>query len=229
MGYPYATVARLYDFLKAEAIVGSARAVTGLDPSTDRFRSPGHGLNQGDVLRWELGGDRLGGTPALPSPLSEYVVYYALPASGDLFAVSLTEGGNALDVTTAGTGLLSFVVDIEASLLRHINRNASRINRCLAARGVVLPLVGDYLDLESLVLRLTAWPVLLARGYTSGRTVDPDQDYKVLWTNAEEELDDLCDETVPLPPGLPVGAVTGRLATSWDMNAREWTPEGGGI
>lgn len=229
MGYPYATPQSFYDFLHAEAIVGSARVVKAVDAASDRFLSPGHGLVAGDVLRFELGAASFGGTPALPSPISAFTVYYALPASSDLFSVALTSGGSAVDVTSTGTGLLAFVLDIEASIARHIARAASAVDACLERRGVILPLVGDFPWIESLVIRLCVWPVLLARGYTAGRTVDPDQDYKILYQRACEEFDDLCSGKAPLPSGLPVGALAGLPATSWDLNQRGWTPRGGGI
>ena len=227
MGYPYATLQSFYDFLKAEAIVCSARRVTGVDSATNRFRVPGHGFTTGDAIRFELGEAAYGGTASLPSPLSEFVVYYVTIASSDLFTVSLTDGGAAVDITTAGVGLLSCILDLSASITRHLTRNASRVDKCLLAQGVELPLVGDFPDIDSLVCRLTAWPVLLARGYTSGRQVDPDQDYKVLWTDAEEELSDLCSGDGPLPSGVEASSAAS-LAEAHDENARGWTPDGDG-
>jgi hypothetical protein len=229
MGYPYAAARNFYDYLKAEAIVNSARRVVAVDPSTNRLLVPGHGLTSGDALRVELGDAPLGDTAALPSPLSAFTPYYALVASSDLIAVASSSGGSAIDITTAGTGLLSIVVDMEASLNRVLASNASRLDSCLARRGVELPLVGDFPALASLVVRLSAWWILLARGYTSGRQVDPDQDYKLLSKDAEDELSDLCaGKPSDLLAGLPIAA-TATKSSVWDLNARGWTPDGGGI
>lgn len=228
MGYPYATAQSFYDYLKAEAIVGSARRVVSVDPTTNRLLIPGHGLISGDVLRVKLEDTRHGGTATLPSPLSEFTPYCALVASGDLIALAASSGGSAIDITTAGTGI-SIVVDMTASIERVLASNASRLDACLARRGVALPLVGDFPALTSLVCRLSAWWLLLARGYTAGRQVDPDQDYKLLSKDAEEELSDLCaGKPSDLLAGLPI-AVSAATASAWDLNARGWTPDGGGI
>jgi hypothetical protein len=226
MGFPFATPRDFYDFLKAEAITNSARAVVSVDPATNRFLLPGHGMQAGDVGRFELGGaSHGGGSPALPAPLSAFELYHVLPAGGDLFAVSATAGGSAIDVTTAGTGLLSFVLDMEASVLRHLARAADRVLRCLGANNIdVSLLTGDYPWIASLVIRLAVWPVLLARGYTTGRQSDPDQDYKALWQAAEEELSDICAGKGKLPPGLPEVTLTSGLSASYDDNLRGWTP-----
>lgn len=228
MGYPYATAQSFYDYLKAEAIVGSARRVISVDPGTNRLLIPGHGLISGDVLRIELGDAPYGDTAALPSPLSAFTPYYALVASGDLISLAATSGGSAIDITTTGAGLLSIVVDMTASIERVLASNASRLDACLARRGVALPLVGDFPALTSLVCRLSAWWLLLARGYTSGRQVDPDQDYKLL-SEAAEELADLCSgQPSDLLKDLPIAA-SAATSSAWDLNQRGWTPEGGGI
>lgn len=225
MPFPYATAREFYDYLKAEAIVCSPRRVEAVDAATNRLLIPGHGLVSGDVGRIELGADGYGGTPAYPSPLGGFTPYYVLVAGSDLIALSATSGGSAIDITTTGSGLLSFVLDMEASILRHITQQAARVDSCLAARGVELPLAGDWPALTSLVIRLAVWPVLLARGYTSGRQVDPDQDYKVLWEAAEEELKDLCaGKPAPGFGDLPIAAGS-TLASVWDSNRRGWTPD----
>lgn len=226
MTAPYSTLAEFYALLKPEAIVNSARRITGVDPAANRFRSPGHALVSGDVLRFELGDAAFGGTPAIPSPLSEFALYYALPAGSDLFAVSASAGGSAIDITDAGAGLLSFVVDMEATILGAIARQGARIDACLTRRGVdVSLLVGTYPDLAQMEIQLAAWPTLLARGYTAGRTSNPDQDYKLLWQSAEEWLADLCSGKSALPAGLP-GGISGGLAAgaAWDISRRGWTP-----
>lgn len=225
MAYPYAVARDFYDYLKSEAITNSARRVASVDPTTNRLLVPGHGLASGDVIRVELGDAPFGDAAALPSPLSAFTPYYVLVASSDLVSLALTSGGSAIDITTAGTGLLSIVVDMEASLTRVLTQNASRVNGCLERRGVILPLEGDWPAITSLVIRLSAWWILLARGYTAGRQVDPDQDYKLLSKDAEEELSDLCTgKASPVLGGLPI-AGSAQLATVWDLNRRGWTPD----
>ena len=227
MTAPYSTLAAFYSLLKPEAIVNAARSITGVDTAADRLTSPGHALFSGDALRFELGGAPYGEVAAMPGGLSASATYYALPAGSDVFAVASSPGGSAIDITSGGVGNLSFVVDFEATVLATLVRQGARIDTCLRNRGVNVSLmVGSYPDLAQMEIQLSAWPTLLARGYTSGRDGNPDQDYKLLWQSAEEWLEDLCKSNIPLPAGLPVGSAPSTLAggTAWDISRRGWTP-----
>lgn len=227
MTAPYSTLQEFYALLKPEAIVNSARRVAAVNTTTNRLTAPGHALFAGDVLRFELNGAQFGDTAAMPSPLTEGTPYYALPAGSDVFAVAASAGGSAIDITTAGLGLLSFVVDMAATIQAALIRNGSRIDTCLKNRGVdIAAMIGAFPDLAEMEIRLTAWPTLLCRGYTAGRTSNPDQDYMAIWNSAEEWLKDLCSGKAPLPAGLPAGSVTSPLAAgaAWDISRRGWTP-----
>lgn len=228
----YATLQDFYDRLKPEAITNFERRIAAVSPAEDRFLAPGHGLQSGYAVRFVAGRTTTGVEGALPAPLSAFTTYYVLVASGDLFAVSATPGGSAIDLTTVGTGLLSFVVDMEASVVRELTRQEARIDACLKARGVVLPLVGTFPDLADLAIDLAVFKILLARGYQTNREINPDQDYKVLWEAAEERLSDLCSEDGKLPPGIPVDTTFQSPSEAWDPNARGWLdtryyPDGG--
>jgi len=56
-----------------------------------------HGLVEGQTVEFTSSG-------TLPAGLTAGVIYYVINVADDYFQVSLTEGGNAVDITTQGTG-----------------------------------------------------------------------------------------------------------------------------
>lgn len=85
-------------------ILGSTpRLFVSDDTATELLKSPAHSLSAGNAIR--LLAPPVG---ALPAPLDTATVYYVL-ATGltvDRFAVSLTPGGAAVNLTTVGSGQL---------------------------------------------------------------------------------------------------------------------------
>ena len=72
------------------------------DAGTDFLSDTAHGLANGDrVMVTNSGG-------ALPTGLSENTVYFVVNKTTDTFQLSLTSGGSAIDLTTAGTGTNSW-------------------------------------------------------------------------------------------------------------------------
>ena len=62
--------------------------------STDYFTSASHNLNDGDKIEFNDHGD------PLPSPIIEDMFYYVINKTTDIFQVSLTPGGSAVNLTT---------------------------------------------------------------------------------------------------------------------------------
>lgn len=83
----------------ANFVNNSDTVVATVDDSTDVFTSAGHGLSNGDVINFAS-------TGTLPSPITVLTNYFVIDATADTFKVSLSSGGAAVNVTTAGTGVL---------------------------------------------------------------------------------------------------------------------------
>lgn len=70
-------------------------ANAGTDTLTNTTGS--HNLNNGDRIA-------MVSTNTLPSPLDTITIYYVINRTSTTFQVSLTSGGSAIDITTAGIG-----------------------------------------------------------------------------------------------------------------------------
>lgn len=89
------------------ALVRPAREIASADATTDSLALEGHGLADDDQLSFQVDAEG-----ALPAPLAVGVTYYAKVTDEDRFQVSATEGGSAIDLTTAGVAPFSLVVPI---------------------------------------------------------------------------------------------------------------------
>lgn len=93
----YASGTAAYAFLPAGGLPNPALVATAV-PASDVIVCDGHGLSVGDVVRF---GVEIGGS--LPSPLVVETAYYVQAVvSSSRFRVSATNGGAAIDLTTAG-------------------------------------------------------------------------------------------------------------------------------
>jgi len=89
-------------------IAGYASKVTVV-ADTDVFTISGKTLSDNDVIRFSNSGG------SLPKGLSADTDYYVISASGSTFKVSISEGGEAVDITDTGSGI-TFVGEIPASI-----------------------------------------------------------------------------------------------------------------
>jgi len=127
----------------------------------------GHGLtlNTEVTLRADAGG-------SLPSPLASGTVYYAIPVTDAVFQLSATEGGAAIDLTTAGSNVMlsrDLPVDdwiaaatalVDESLPAHAPPITGTVPtvikdytaRLAAQRGLIY-VGGETLDIERLILQ----------------------------------------------------------------------------
>jgi hypothetical protein len=83
-----------------------AKTISAVDTGTETFTSTAHGKANADVVKVHSSADDL------PSGLSSTRVYYIVGATTDTFQLSLTSGGSAVDVTSAGSGTLT-VYDVD--------------------------------------------------------------------------------------------------------------------
>jgi hypothetical protein len=81
--------------------------VDAADITANTIDSPAHGLSAGNqVVFWASSG------AVLPAPLAEGTIYFVIAAglTTDVFEVSLTSGGSAVDITAAGDGEVQTIV-----------------------------------------------------------------------------------------------------------------------
>lgn len=97
--------------LPAESCTAPARALANIFATENAFELAGHGLADGDFVRFMATGDTATTPAALPAPLSGALLYQAVPLGGDLFQVRPQAGGAVVDLTTTGAGVISVVPD----------------------------------------------------------------------------------------------------------------------
>ena len=97
--------------LPAESCTAPARVIATVYPNDDTLELPGHGFAAGDLVRFTATGDVLGTPAALPGGLSGALLYQAAPVGGDLFQVLPQAGGAAVNLTSAGSGVIAVVPD----------------------------------------------------------------------------------------------------------------------
>lgn len=121
MGTPLASRTRfLYNRLKA--LLGDYKQITFVDTANDEFTCVGHGLANGDPVRFEaLNGILL--SPVLPNPLDAAVIYYALVTGADTFKVEVSLGAGPLNITSAGVAD-QYVIKVEDSFSKLFTKAA---------------------------------------------------------------------------------------------------------
>jgi hypothetical protein len=90
-----------YDALTTSSTNSVTQTVTSINIDTDFITKNSHGLNNGDVIKFKS-------TKLLPQPLVINTTYYIVNKTTNTFQVSATSGGSPIDITTPGTGVLSF-------------------------------------------------------------------------------------------------------------------------
>lgn len=77
-----------------------AKTVSSIDDATDVLSSTAHGLANGDRVK-------INASTTMPGGVSATRVYYVVNANTDDFQISTTEGGSALDISSAGSGTIT--------------------------------------------------------------------------------------------------------------------------
>lgn len=130
----YCTVSDLYDFGLPRGAVPNPGRLAKANAVSDAIELDVHGFAAGAAVQFrpDSGGE-------LPAGLTAGTVYYALPVDEGSFQVSATEGGAAIDLTTAGTW---FLVSVGLPFDAAIEFGASVIDQMLPAH--ILPLESPY-------------------------------------------------------------------------------------
>ena len=216
--------------LPSKAITQSSQAIASTDATADVFTAPAHGLVDGDRVRFTANAGGAGLAPGvLPAGLSASTLYYVVGVAtlgGDMFQVSTSSGGAAVNVTDAGSGLYSVVVDYGARIDRALDAWSRHADQHLKA--YTTPLVGDVpLQLKMWICQLAAYDLA-----TSAGLVDPeyakDPALAARAQAAQQQLDRL-DRDGNLLAGIVVDQTPDTLdnaAQGFGDAERCWSPGG---
>lgn len=87
-------------------LINDAPVVCTVDTVTDKILKTAHGILNDRVVYFTT-------TGTLPAPLTDTTPYYVVNKTNDDFKISLSEGGVAIDITSTGTGTLSYILAAE--------------------------------------------------------------------------------------------------------------------
>lgn len=100
-GTPEYTYNKYREFLGNQQTGSSTPVPFTADDTTDLLTAAAHGLANGDIVL-------IDGAGTLPGGLTTNTRYFVINSTTDTFKLSLTLGGTAIDLTTDGTGAMSF-------------------------------------------------------------------------------------------------------------------------
>lgn len=108
--YDALTVGNLMDVILLFDGAPLAAIVNTSDVAGNTVQSPAHGLTTNDQVRLE----QFPGSPTLPTGLSEDTTYFVIATglTADVFELSATQGGAAIDITAAGRALVHKLVAV---------------------------------------------------------------------------------------------------------------------
>ncbi len=207
--------------LRADALVALPRAVAAVDVPSSTFTLRGHGLSAGDVLTFEAK------PPSqIYGGLSAALPYLASPLSGDLFRITTT-GGAPVTVLSAGSGLISVVLDLDAAIDDSLRGFSRHIDQHLPAHETPLVVVPEHIELY--LYWLVSHDLVVTRGLGNPAYKDSAAALGDRAKLAQVKLDELHQKVQGV-----VGAVdqtpgrSERRAIGYSAGDR-WTPPGGGF
>jgi len=108
--YDALTVGNLMDIIMLFDGSPLAAIVNTSDVAGNTIQSPAHGLTTNDQIRFE----QFPGDTPVPAGISEDTTYFVIATglTADVFEISTTQGGGALDITAAGRALVHKVVAV---------------------------------------------------------------------------------------------------------------------
>lgn len=119
------------------ALVRPSREIARADASTNAIELEGHGLADDDPVSFQVVGNG-----ALPAPLAIGTTYFAKVVDEDHFQVAATEGGAAIDLSSAGTLPFSLVVPVGPMIDKYNEIYSRWVDRKCVAH--VVPFVAPY-------------------------------------------------------------------------------------
>lgn len=211
MASEYCTVSDLYTYgLPRGGLPNPARLLDEVNASANTFILDEHGFADGDAVTFRA--DSIDGE--MPTGITENTTYYAIRVTDNVFQVSVTANGSALDVTSAGNRVL---VASSIPYVGAIQWASAIINDMLPAHLVPLETVPDIvvmtaaeLAIGKLMARQGAAPTLLSNAVTAA------QDRLKRWSKG-----------VPLRgPDAPKRANLSASASSSYLDSRGWRTPG---
>lgn len=159
----YATKADLYKHgLPRGLLTDQHRAVTSVDAAANTFTVGDHGLSLNTPVRFVAEP----GNGTLPAGLTEGTTYYAIATTDSVFQVAATEGGAAIDVTDAGSGVFGFVVPVDEEINETLELYSRVIDRKTIAHAIEF--TAPYpVEVVHYVAKLSARELLQRRGRQS--------------------------------------------------------------
>lgn len=97
----YCTMAHVYGWIPRGIVANPAHLLGSVASGTDILTLDGHGLTTDDAVTFRA---ESGGT--LPGGIVDGTTYYAERLTDATFKISATEGGSAIDITSAGTNVV---------------------------------------------------------------------------------------------------------------------------
>lgn len=178
--------------LPAKAFSRQPMAVAAADPAADVFTVRSHGLSTGDRARFEVNAGGAGAAPGvLPAGLSASVLYFVIGVEAlgtDMFQVSLTDGGGALDITDTGSPVFGVCADLGAKIDLQLDSVSRHADQHLT--GNATPLATAPSHLKQYICEIAAWKLATTAGL-----VDPqyaaDPSLKARAEEAQRQLDKL--------------------------------------
>lgn len=207
----YCTESDLYDYgLPRGALVNEGRLVSSVDASADSITLNLHGLSTGDAVRF-----RAAGAGSLPTGLVAGTTYYAIRTDEARFQVSATDGGAAVNLTTAGSNVLLIVpLNVDAA----IEAASALVEDMVPANAV--PFAEPY---PQIVIQTTA-EIAAAKLLIRTGSALPAQMSQLI-DFAQKRLERWSSKGVPIrgdvtpeAAGLPTSSATATAASDW----RRW-------
>lgn len=214
MAQDYCSPGDLYAHgLPRGSVPNPGHQVAAVDTATNALTIDVHGLDSDTALEFRA---EAGGT--LPGGITAGVTYYALPLTESTFAVSATQGGAAVDITSSGTpGRILAIVRL--SIPEIISGMSRAIDDMLP--GHVVPIEGDVPP----IVRMTC--AELAAEKVLALTGGPSKGLMTIFDAAKKRLEQWAK-------GVPIRGEGGQQQAGGAVSAsvpysdpRGWTRHGG--
>ena len=200
----YCSSADVYQAFPPGSFPNPGRLVSDVATSTEILTLDGHGLTADAPLlfRAESGG-------SLPSPLVAGTTYYAIPLTDSTFSVAAAAAGAAINLTTAGSGV---VLIVNLPWDAKITEASSMIDDMLVAHVVPLDPVPE--TIKRLTAELAGELMLQFCGSGSAALTDRIAATQKILDRMSKGAN-LRDPMIPEPANLTITATSGNTPRAW--------------